>query len=124
LGEQSLLPSLDRQFYSDEHVYVDLRDQVLMLDRQRLSLSPMEYRLLALLVQHAGEVVPRAIIMTQVWGYAPDRRTRTVDVHIQRLRQKLGACADKYLETVFGVGYRFRPRDSAPTSGDIKDVPE
>jgi DNA-binding response OmpR family regulator len=46
-----------------------------------------------------------------------------LDKHIRGLRRKLGIYADHYLETVIGVGYRFRPRDSAPTYGDIKDVP-
>ena len=94
------MPSLDEQYYRDEHLSVDLRDRVVILDGQILILTRTEYRLLALLVEHAGEVVPRPILLML---------TRTVDVHLWRLRRKLGAYADRYIETVAGVGYRFWP---------------
>ena len=90
----------------DEHLLVDWGQQLVRLDGQAITLTRKEYRLLALLVQHAGEVVPRAVILTRVWGYASEMRTRTVDVHIRRLRKRLG----QYIETVVGVGYRFRWR--------------
>ena len=48
------------------------------------------------------------MLLARVWGYHPDARTRTLDVHIRRLRRKLGAYGDRYIETVFGVGYRFQ----------------
>ena len=71
-----------------------------MLDGRILHLTSMEYVLLALLVEHAGEAVPRAILLTL---------TRKVDMHIKGLRRKLGVYADHYIETVVGTGYRFRP---------------
>jgi DNA-binding response OmpR family regulator len=91
-----------------EHLLVDLRHQVAMLDSQALILTRQEYRLLALLVQHGGQVVPRAILLTQIFGYAPEARTRTLDIHIGRLRKKLGL-EGRRIETIFGKGYRFRP---------------
>jgi len=94
------MPSLDEQYYRDEHLSVDLRDRVVILDGQILILTRTEYRLLALLVEHAGEVVPRPILLML---------TPTVDVHLWRLRRKLGVYADRYIETVPRVGYRFRP---------------
>jgi DNA-binding response OmpR family regulator len=71
-----------------------------MLDGRILHLTSMEYVLLALLVEHAGEAVPRAIFLML---------TRKVDMHINGLRRKLGVYAEQYIETVPGVGYRFRP---------------
>ena len=104
------LPDQNRhQPYHDEHLYVDLRHELVSLDRQMLPLTRKEYSLLALMVQHAGKIVPRATFMMQVWGYVPETRTRTVDMHIDQLRKKLEPYADQYIETVVGFGYRFRP---------------
>jgi two-component system, OmpR family, alkaline phosphatase synthesis response regulator PhoP len=72
-------------------------------------LTRKEYDLLALLVQHAGEIIPREALLLRVWGYSSEIRTRTLDVHIRRLRKKLGNYADRYIETIFGIGYRFQP---------------
>ena len=71
-----------------------------MLDSQILTLTRTEYRLLALFVEHAGDVVPRRVLLML---------TPTVNVHLRRLRKKLGVYADQYIETVCGTGYRFRP---------------
>src|SRR5215475_10422243 len=79
-----------------------------MLDSQAIVLTRQEYRLLALLVQHGGEVVPRAILLTQICGYAPQSRSGTLTTHIGRLRRKLGP-EGRRIETIFGKGYRFRP---------------
>ena len=94
------MPSPNQPFYSDEHLFVDLRNRLVMLDLKILTLTRMEYHLLALLVEHAGEIVPRPTLLML---------TPTVDVHFWRLRKKLGIYADHYIETVVGVGYRFRP---------------
>ena len=45
----------------------------------------------------------------QVWGYGGEVKTRTLDVHVRRLRKKLGRFAEPYIETIFGIGYRFQP---------------
>jgi DNA-binding response OmpR family regulator len=47
--------------------------------------------------------------LLRVWGYSTQIRTRTLDVHIRRLRKKLGPYAETYIETIFGIGYRFQP---------------
>lgn len=95
--------------YSDEHLLVDFDQQSAMLDGRRMALTRKEYDLFALLVQHAGEIIPRDALLMQVWGYGSDIRTRTLDVHVRRLRKKLGQYADEYIETIFGIGYRFQP---------------
>ena len=95
--------------YRDEHLAMDFTQQAVMLDSERVILTRKEYELLSLLVQHAGEIIPRDALLMQVWGYSTEIRTRTLDVHVRRLRKKLGGYADQYIETIFGVGYRFQP---------------
>ena len=95
--------------YQDRHLSVDFRDQLVLLDGKRLVLRKKEFDLLALLVRNAGQVVPRQSLLSLVWGYSGDVRTRTLDVHVRRLRSKLGSQADRYIETIFGIGYRFQP---------------
>jgi len=95
--------------YRDEHLSMDFVQQAVVLDSQRMVLTRKEYDLLALLVQHAGEIIPREALLMRVWGYSSEIRTRTLDVHVRRLRKKLGAYADQYIETIFGIGYRFQP---------------
>jgi two-component system, OmpR family, alkaline phosphatase synthesis response regulator PhoP len=95
--------------YRDEHLSIDFHHQIAALDSVRLNLTRKEYELLALLVQHASEIIPREALLMRVWGYGAEIRTRTLDVHIRRLRKKLGGYADQYIETIFGIGYRFQP---------------
>jgi DNA-binding response OmpR family regulator len=95
--------------YQDRHLSVDLREQLVLLDGERLVLRKKEFSLLALLVQNAGQVVPRQSLLSLLWGYNGNVRTRTLDVHVRRLRSKLGSHADRYIETIFGIGYRFQP---------------
>jgi two-component system, OmpR family, alkaline phosphatase synthesis response regulator PhoP len=102
------------QPYSDEHLAFDFQQKVVSLDGLRMSLTRKEYDLLSLLVQHAGQIVPRDALLLQVWGYTPAIRTRTLDVHVRRLRKKLSSYADRYIETIFGIGYRFQPFHAPP----------
>ena len=95
--------------YRDDHMEFDFSSHVVHLDATTVSLTHKEHALLALMVQHAGEIVPRVALLERVWGYGADIRTRTLDVHIRRLRIKLGIYAQRYIETIFGVGYRFQP---------------
>src|SRR5438105_13182959 len=95
--------------YRDEHLSMDFAQQAVILDAERMTLTRKEYDVLALLVQHAGEIIPREALLMRVWGYGSDIRTRTFDVHVRRLRKKLGSYADQYIETIFGIGYRFQP---------------
>jgi len=72
-----------------------------------VELTPTEYKLLLLLVERRGRVQDRAHLLESVWEAAPDIQTRTVDMHVQRLRAKLGPAGDM-IETVRGFGYRLR----------------
>ena len=101
--------------YQDEHLAFDFQKGSVSLDAQPMVLTRKEQELLALLVQNAGEIVPRDVLLMRVWGYSREIRTRTLDVHIRRLRKKLGRYGDQYIETIFGVGYRFqRYREPRP----------
>ncbi|ORW71100.1 winged helix-turn-helix domain-containing protein [Mycobacterium saskatchewanense] len=70
-----------------------------------LGLTLTEFRLLNFLVQHAGRAFTRTRLMHEVWGYDCNGRVRTVDVHVRRLRAKLGAAHESMIDTVRGVGY-------------------
>lgn len=75
------------------------------------SLSAQEYKLLAFLTRHPGELISRDTLLDAVWGYGTETTTRTVDVHIAWLRKKIGdsALAPHHIQTVRGLGYRFVP---------------
>lgn len=94
--------------YQDEHLTFDFANGAACFDAQPMVLTRKEQELLAMLLGNEGEIVPREVLLDRVWGYSPECRTRTLDVHIRRLRKKLGAFGDKYIETIFGVGYRFQ----------------
>ncbi|MDP6124257.1 MAG: response regulator transcription factor [Candidatus Latescibacteria bacterium] len=87
---------------------IDLDRYQVSLDGAVLELTLKEYELLKFLVEHPGKVHTRESLMIQVWGYDYFGGTRTVDVHVRRIRSKLEPLADNYVETVRGVGYRFR----------------
>jgi DNA-binding response OmpR family regulator len=95
--------------YEDAHLGLDFEPRSVRLDARPIRLGRKEYDLLAVLVRHAGEVVKRETLLMLVWGYSPEIRTRTLDVHIRKLRSKLGRYSTQYIETIFGVGYRFQP---------------
>lgn len=72
---------------------------------KELSLTVTEFKLLNFLVQHAGRAFSRTRLMHEVWGYDCNGRVRTVDVHVRRLRAKLGTEHESMVDTVRGVGY-------------------
>jgi DNA-binding response OmpR family regulator len=75
-----------------------------------VELTPKEFDLLKMLAENAGRALERDFLLEKVWGYAFAGATRTLDVHIRRLRQKIDDDPQnpRYIETVHGVGYRFR----------------
>ncbi len=88
-------------------VTIDRAAHAVTADGAAVPLTPIEYRLLLLLVERRGRVQSRPQLLETVWESQPDIQTRTVDMHVQRLRSKLGA-AGAFIETVRGFGYRFR----------------
>jgi len=77
---------------------------------RQIELNTQEYRLLKYMVLHPGYVLTRDTILNEVWGYGSDTTTRTVDVHIAKLRQRLGESnIPKHIRTIRGRGYKFLP---------------
>ena len=92
--------------YEDEKLAVDFADMRVVCDGQSVKLTRKEFALLEHLIKNAGRVASRQQLLDNVWGYSYFGDTRTLDVHIRRLRQKLKTCGG-CIETVVGVGYRF-----------------
>lgn len=92
--------------YQDKKLFVDLEAVRVECDAQPVKLTRKEFSLLEHLINNAGRVASRQQLLDAVWGYSYFGDSRTLDVHIRRLRQKLGSCGTS-IETVIGVGYRF-----------------
>lgn len=87
-------------------ICVDERAHSVFVGEQEVQLTLKEYQLLCLLMKNRGAVLTRDVLLENIWGYGNESETRTVDVHIRTLRQKLGT-AGSMIETVRGVGYRM-----------------
>ena len=85
---------------------LDLNKHTVFIKDRQVDLTPMEFNLLHVLVKKKGHVLNRNFLLETVWGYEYFGTTRTVDVHVGRLREKLASLGDK-IETVEGVGYRL-----------------
>jgi DNA-binding response OmpR family regulator len=92
--------------YEDSRLQIDFADMRVACDGESVRLTRKEFALLSMLSKSAGRVATRQQLLDNVWGYQYFGDTRTLDVHIRRLRQKLGTCGEA-IETVVGVGYRF-----------------
>src|SRR5437899_3102030 len=88
---------------------VDLERHEVRCGESKVQLRPKEFDLLALLARHPGRVFQRSELLDLVWGYDFPGYTRTVDVHVQQLREKLahGGVTDPSIQTVWGVGYKL-----------------
>ncbi|HYY56609.1 MAG TPA: response regulator transcription factor [Pyrinomonadaceae bacterium] len=93
--------------YEDGRLQIDFADMHVACDGESVKLTRKEFALLSMLAHGAGRVATRQRLLDDVWGHQYYGDTRTLDVHIRRLRQKLGACGE-LIETVVGVGYRFK----------------
>jgi two-component system phosphate regulon response regulator PhoB len=88
-------------------ILIDKMAHRVFVDGAEINFTTTEFKLLHTLVEREGRVQSRAQLLETVWQAQPDVQTRTVDMHLQRLRRKLGA-AGRCIETVRGAGYRFR----------------
>ncbi len=102
--------------YSSGELMVDVGGYTARLRGRPLDLTYKEFELLKYLMQHPGRVYTRDQLLQEVWGFDYYCGTRTVDVHVRRLRAKLGAEHEQLIGTVRNVGYRFDP---IPSKGAI-----
>ena len=89
-----------------ERLMMDLPSRKVYIDQKETALTFKEFELLRYLMVNQGIVLSREKLLDEIWGYECDVQTRTVDMHIKTLRQKLGEAA-AYIQTVRGAGYRF-----------------
>lgn len=95
--------------YTFSDVVIDYNKHLVTKDNVKVDLTLKEYELLDILIKNRGKVLKRDLLLDKIWGYEYVGETRTVDVHIRHLRQKLED-DDKnpvFIETVRGIGYRF-----------------
>ena len=93
---------------------IDLGGHTVRLKGKEITLTATEFKLLHRMARRPGRVFGRDQLLSEVWGYGGEVETRTVDTHVKRLRAKLGSSGE-WIETVRGVGYRFRPEGLRPT---------
>lgn len=92
--------------YQIGNLYVNPAKHIVTVNQEAVSLTLKEYEMLCLLLKNSGMVLSRTQLLNQIWGYEFDGESRTVDVHIRTLRQKLGEAGD-LIETVRGIGYKI-----------------
>ena len=100
-------------FGSDEllkidELVIDIAGYEVRLAGRRIELTHQEFELLRFLAQHRGRVFTREALLERAWGYRYAGGTRTVDIHVRRVRAKLGEAAGAMIETVRNVGYKMR----------------
>lgn len=92
--------------YNVGNLYVCPAKHIVKVDGEQVTLTLKEFEMLCLLLENRGLVLTRDRILNQIWGYSFDGESRTVDVHVRTLRQKLGTAGD-IIETVRGIGYKI-----------------
>jgi two-component system phosphate regulon response regulator PhoB len=90
-----------------EPIALDPANRYLYLGEEEVRLTPLEFRLLEVLLERSGDSLSRGQLLERVWHTDGEIETRTVDMHVARLRSKLGDARDM-IETVHGRGYRLR----------------
>lgn len=99
----------DRDFLENSEIQVILSERKVEVNGHEIHLTPKEYELLLLLLSSTEQVFSREVLLEKVWGYDYFGDTRTVDMHIQRIRKKISDHSEQeYILTVFGVGYKMR----------------
>lgn len=92
--------------YTINNLYVCPIKHLVKVDDREVVLTLKEYEMLCLLLKNRGIVLSREQLLNKIWGYSFDGESRTVDVHVRTLRQKLGTAGD-VIKTIRGVGYKI-----------------
>ncbi len=110
IRRSSQTPTEDLDIIENGDLKIIPNERRVLVDSEEIHLTPKEYDLLYLLAQHLEQVFSRETLLEKIWGYDYYGDTRTVDMHVQRIRKKIGdhSSNPKYLQTVFGVGYKMR----------------
>lgn len=98
--------SITSKPFNDGRLFIDFEQMKVKFNSKPLMLTRKEFQLLKLLIENRGRILTRETLLERVWGLNYLGESRTIDVHVSRLRQKLGG--DTYIETVVGLGYRFK----------------
>ena len=98
-------PSGDAGVLTMRNITLDMKRHEVHVGDELIELTPKEFMLLEVLIKNRGNVLTRSDLLREVWEFEYMGDTRTVDIHIQRLRKKLGS--DSAITTVFGVGYKM-----------------
>jgi len=108
----SLLPSLAKpEIYSVGDITLDPDNLTVTIGTKSAKLTPTEFDIINILMQHHGQTVQSGVFLKDIWGYKEDDDVETVRVHVRHLRSKIEKIApnSKYIETVYGGGYKLNP---------------
>ncbi|WP_408955911.1 response regulator [Natroniella sp. ANB-PHB2] len=109
LRRSSSIAELDNKLIEEGEITVDLEKYQVGIKGQELNLTPKEFAVLSILIGYPGQVFSRNYLLEEIWGYGYHGDTRTVDVHIRRLRKKIAQYSkQEYILTVRGFGYKFK----------------
>jgi DNA-binding response OmpR family regulator len=104
-----------KEVFDDGRLYIDFDAYLVRVNHQEPKLTLKEFSLLKFLIQNQGRVFSRAKLLDVVWGHQSSK-TRTVDVHVRRIRKKLGPGSEEYIQTIISVGYLFKPQNEQSMS--------
>jgi two-component system, OmpR family, alkaline phosphatase synthesis response regulator PhoP len=94
--------------YDDGRLFIDFEQMIVRFEGRIVTLTQKQFRLLRVMVENCGRLFTREMLLERVWGLNYLGESRTIDVHISRLRQKLGG--EDYIQTIVGLGYRFKEK--------------
>jgi len=114
---------LESEVFNDGHLVIDSDAYLVEVQGRRVKLTLKEFGLLSFLARNQGQVFSRDKLMDVVWERHSYPETRTVDVHVRRIRMKLGPKFEHYIQTIVGVGYLFDPNRLGLTASRAKEAP-